>query len=161
MSYDVLPKFTTENMFVTNSQMTTPPLKARSRGRFLASTGLLLMMGPLVGFFITIFGMIQSYGNLASGGPTSEELGRQIGLSMKVTMWGFGAGIVGSTLVTVAVMALGNRELWIYRNGLVLAVIMALAMGVFGIVFGGGLFALLLIKRGEFKALDIHLQNKS
>lgn len=148
-------------MIVANGQPTTEPSKARSRGRFLASTGLILMMGPLVGFFTTVFGMIQSYGNLASGGSTGEELGRQIGLSMKITMWGFGAGIVGSTLVAIAVMALGNRELWIYRNGLVLAVIMALAMGIFGVVFGGGLFAMLLIKRGEFKSLDVHLQNKT
>ena len=148
-------------MIVADAQQTTQLLKARSRGRFLATLGLLLMMGPLVGFSTTAFGMIQSYGILASGGSTGDTLGSTIALTMKISMWGLGAGIIGSIFVGVAVSALGNREQWVYRNGLVLAVIMCLAFGVLGIVFGGGLIAILLTRRAEFRQLDDRLQNNS
>jgi hypothetical protein len=140
-------------MIVADTQETTQLLKARSGGRLLASIGLLLMMGPLVLFAITAYGMIQSYGILAGGGSTDPGLGNMIALTMKISMWGLGAAIVGSIFVDIAVVALGNREQWVYRNGLVLAVMMCLTFGVLGIVFGGGLIAILLIRRAEFRTL--------
>ena len=140
-------------MIVADTQQTVQLLKARSGGRLLASFGLLLMMGPLVLFAITAYGMIQSYGILAGGGSTDPGLGNMIALTMKISMWGLGAAIVGSIFVDIAVVALGNREQWVYRNGLVLAVMMCLTFGVLGIVFGGGLIAILLIRRAEFRTL--------
>ena len=110
------------------------------------------MLGPLIGFLSTIYAMMSAH---------PDELGRRIGLSMTVSMWGFGAAILGSALVTIAVTALGNREFWIYRDGLFLAVVMCLAYGAFGVVFGVALIAILLIRRSEFLRAKIQSQNKS
>lgn len=136
------------------------PSNARNRGRPVAVAGILLMLGPVIAFAFTSYGFMQAFSNSQDSEPgLSEEIRSSVGQSMIVTIWGFGAAVVGSILVAAAVAGLGNRELWVYRNGLFLAFVMCLTTGIFGVIFGVGLIVILVIRRSEFLGLKRELQN--
>lgn len=121
--------------------------RKRERGHFIAGMGLLLMLSPVIGFIFTFNAMMSDH---------PDEISRGIGLSLKVSLWGFGAALLGSALLMIAVMALGNRQLWVYRNGLFLAVLMCLTYGALGVIFGLAIITVLLIRRSEFLRAKTH-----
>jgi hypothetical protein len=84
------------------------------------------------------------------GSVESQELSRHIGLSMDISMWGFGAAVLGSISVAIAVVMLGNREGWVYRHGIILAVILCLSFGILGVIFGASIILILASRRSEF-----------
>ena len=122
----------------------------RCRGRYLAVVGLFLMLGPVVSFFFAFYAIAPPFFDDES--VSEVDLHSQIRRSMMVSMWGLGAGILGAILIALAVLAAKNRERWVYRNGLFLGVILCLAGGMFGAVFGVALIIILATRRGEFAA---------
>lgn len=126
----------------------------------MVGIGILLMTGPIIGFLFTIYAMMPAFAGLqVATSAGSDELSRRIGLSMTVSMCGFGAAVAGSALLAVAVVALGNRSLRVYRYGIPLSIVMCLAFGAFGVIFGVGLILILAVRRNEFLPKTIKSQD--
>lgn len=129
----------------------------RCRGRYLAVVGLFLMLGPVASFLFAFYAMAHRFDDQS---VTEVDPSSLIRSSMMFSMWGVGAAILGTIFVALAVLASKNREPWVYRNGLFLSVILCLAGGMLGAVFGVALIIILATRRGEFVAGENGPQNK-
>jgi hypothetical protein len=84
-------------------------------GKRLAIAGLVLQLGPIIGFAATIIGMVRAFNKLASGGlGRPEALAEDIGLAIIGTAIGLSVGIVGLVLIFVALIKFKYRERWFY-----------------------------------------------
>lgn len=120
--------------------------------------GLFLMLGPVVSFLFAFYAIAPPFFDVEL--VSEVDRSSQIHRSMMVSMWGLGAAILGTIFVSIAVLAAKNRERWVYRNGLFLGVILCLAGGMFGVVFGVALIIILATRRGEFAVGENGTQNK-
>ena len=154
---DLLKKSGGLKMTTPESQTNLKKPGLQCRGRYLAVVGLLLMLGTVVSFVFAFYSIAPRFDE---DQLVSEiDLSSQIRSSIMVSMWGLGSAILGSILVGLAVLASKNRELWVYRNGMFLSVILCLAGGIFGTVFGVALIIILATRRSEFASRKNGAQN--
>jgi len=109
------------------------------------------MMGPFFAFLGTFVVFSRMFGDaLPSAGGNSTELSPAMELTFRMTMWGYGIGLVGVVLVLIAALVLKNREQWFYQNAIVLAVIWCFLAFPIGTFVGVLLLFALLMRRAEF-----------
>ena len=138
-------------MSIPVPQENDPSSKPRNRGRYLAVAGLLLMLGPVISFLFAFSVMGGAFADLGSGeSVAADEIGDHVRQSMMVSIWGSGAAVFGSVLLAVAVLVKRIRESWVYRNGLILSVILCFSAGFLGVIFGISLVIILATRRSEF-----------
>lgn len=114
--------------------------------------GLLAMLAPFAGVFGTVVAMIGAFNDASASGEaaTTSELATGIRASFEATAWGLLIGIFGFALVLLGVIGLGNRERWIYRNLLVVAVLWCVLLFPLGTLCGGVVLYTLFNRRSEF-----------
>lgn len=132
-----------------------PPLEGhelagRIEGRAWAVTGLVLMLGPLVGVAGSILGMMGAFDKLSESGTTDPTaVSESIGVVLYSTVLGLIAGLIGLILVVVAALVMKNRERWFFRATLTLSILWCLMFPI-GTLAGGALIILFLTIRQEF-----------
>jgi len=130
-----------------------PSFAGNIEGRAWAITGLVLMLGPIVGLLGTILGMKGAFNKLSEGGqPNATDLAEAVSATLWSTVIGMIAGLIGLVLVVVAAFVMKNRERWFFITTLTLSAIWCLVLFPIGMLAGGALIILFVTIRQEFGA---------
>jgi biopolymer transport protein ExbB len=123
-----------------------------TKGKKLAIAGsILLLAGPLFGLLGTIIGMLSAFQTMGSeGSENAEALASDIGFSLITTTIGLCIGIIGGTMMLIALFVVKYRAPWFFWYYAIMSI-----LGLFnfplGTILGSLMLVYLITHRDEFK----------
>ena len=120
------------------------------KGKNLARIGVLLQLGLLIGFGVTLVGMMMTFTDISAGKPVDQNaIAAQISVAFSVMGIGMIFALIGAVLILLALCAAKYRAPRFYRDLWAISVLWIIAVPL-GTVLGILMMIYLATHRREF-----------